>query len=69
MESYSYLLTDQERERFAWWLESQAYSSLEIANQMDKIGVGALSERNKVEAAAYTTVAKILRSTEAMTIS
>ncbi len=64
-----YLLTDQERERFAWWLEAQAHSSLEIAKQMDKIGVGALSRRNKEEAEAYTTVAKILRSTESMSIS
>jgi hypothetical protein len=69
MAEQSYLLTDAERDRFAWWLEHQANSSLEMAKQGEKLGIQVLVQKETAEAMAYTVVAKILRSTQSVTIT
>lgn len=68
MVEQSYLLTDKEKERFAWWLEHQAQSSFEMAKQGEKINLPMLVQKETAEAMAYTVVAKILRSTQSVTI-
>jgi hypothetical protein len=64
-------LTDQERQRFADWLEMEADSNEGLAAQMDKIAgpmMGEVSKRQRIEAAAMRLIAKRLRSTESMSI-
>ena len=68
MSEQSYLLTQTERDRFAWWLEHEAQTSLGMAEQAEKLGVTSLVQKETAEAMAYTVVAKILRSTESVSI-
>ena len=68
MAEHSYLLTETERERFAWWLEHQAQTSFDMAKQGEKLGLQGLVQKETAEAMAYTVVAKILRSTQSMSI-
>jgi len=63
------LLTAQERERFAGWLEREAASSEAIAAQMETSSIPqVLTRKLRAEAAACKIVASILRSTEDMSI-
>jgi hypothetical protein len=69
--SDSYLLTDQERERFALWLERRAESSRGIIKQFETLPsavAATMTTKEKRELAAYLIVAGILRSIEPMTI-
>ena len=68
MAEQSYLLTDAECDRFARWLEHQAQTSLNMAEQGKKVNLPMLVQKETAEAMAYTVVAKILRSTESMRI-
>ena len=68
MAEQSYLLTHKEKDRFAWWLEYQAKTSLQMATQGEKLGLQGLVQKETAEAMAYTVVAKILRSTQSVTI-
>ena len=59
-------LTDDDRRRFASWLEENARTNIALAEQMQKIGVPDVAIRKyRADAAAMTIVANILRSTEA----
>ena len=64
------LLTQQERDRFAAWLEHEAYVGKGLIEQMEKLGPHAapLVAREKAEAAAALLIARKLRSTEGMSI-
>jgi len=65
--SDSYLLSDEERKRFALWLERQAESSKGIIAQFEKLPPAlaeAMIAKERRELAAYIIVAGILRSTE-----
>ena len=59
------LLTPQERERFATWLEHEAATSKRLIAQMEKLGpmAAALSTREKAEASAALLIAQKLRAT------
>lgn len=61
----SMLLTDQERERFAAWLEHEAATDAGLVEQMEKLGpqMAMLATRKKAEAAAALMIARKLRST------
>lgn len=65
-----FLLTDDERRRFAEWCERNADTAFGMAAQMDKLGgpVALLAQKERNEAMAYRIVARILRATESMTI-
>jgi hypothetical protein len=64
------LLTAQERDRFASWLEHEATVGKGLIEQMEKLGPHAapLVVREKAEAAAALVIARKLRSTEGMSI-
>ena len=64
------LLTQQERDRFAAWLEHEAAVGKGLIEQMEKLGphAGPLVAREKAEAAAALLIARKLRSTEGMSI-
>ena len=63
------LLTNEERERFAAYLEQEARSDLAILEQMEKSNMpAALIQKYRVEAMAAQVIAKKLRSTESETI-
>lgn len=64
------LLTDQERDRFASWLEHEATVGKGLIEQMEKLGPHAapLVAREKQEAAAALVIARKLRATEGMSI-
>jgi len=65
------LLTEQERHRFADWLEMEAASSEGLALELDKLfggSVAAIAKQHRMEAAASRLIAKKLRSIESMTI-
>ena len=64
------LLTQQERDRFAAWLEHEAAVGKGLIEQMEKLGPHAwpLVAREKAEAAAALLIARKLRSTEGMSI-
>lgn len=68
--SDSYLLSAEERERFATWLERQAESSKGIIQQMEKLGAHAapLVEKEKRELMACLIVAQMIRNVEEMTV-
>lgn len=60
-----FLLSPQERERFAAWLENEAMTSRAIAEQMENMDSPIskdLARREKIYAAAAITVASKLRS-------
>lgn len=59
------LLTREERERFAAWLENEANTSKILIEQIKKMAHGdVLSKREQMWAAATSFVAQRLRSTE-----
>jgi len=64
-------LTQQERDKFAQYLEDEVKSSLEMITQLNSLNMGAANEAFtklwKTEAAAMTIVAKRLRSIESVT--
>lgn len=65
------LLTDEERQRFAEWLEMEARSAAAMAQQLGKVGpaVGeALSRKERLYAAAATLIARRLRETESFSV-
>jgi len=66
-------LTDQEREKFALYLEQDAASNRALAEQMQKMDttgtMGALASKYKNEAAAAMIVAAKLRSIESDSVS
>lgn len=59
------LLTRQERDRFASWLEREAATAQGLIAQMEKLGphVAPIVAREKVEAAAALIIAQKLRAT------
>lgn len=66
----SMLLTNEERERFAAWLEHEASTAKILIEQMEKLGPHAapLVAREKAEAAAAMLIAAKLRATQSMSI-
>ena len=70
MPEQSYLLTDQERDRFVWWLTKQAETSKGMIQQFEKLGVHqqiTTAEKNYLQACML--LALRLESSESMTIS
>lgn len=66
-----FLLTDAERQRFLQWLEMQAESSKAMLAQFEKLSPAlaeTLAAKEKQELAGYLIVARVLRSSESMTI-
>ena len=66
-------LSQQERDRFATWLEQDAKTTEGMIEQMKKLSMGAalheaMTKKMKTEAAAMLIVAARLRSTEKDTI-
>lgn len=65
----SLLLTSQERDRFASWLEREIETGKGMLQQMEKMpNMEPFIAKQKREMAAYLIVARVLRSTEDMTI-
>lgn len=64
------LLTPQERDRFASWLEHEAATAKILIEQMEKLGphVAPLVAREKAEAAASLLIARKLRATQSDSI-
>lgn len=62
------LLTQDERDRFATWLELEAETATGIIRQLEKMGPGVapLVLREKAEAAAALLIARKLRATESV---
>lgn len=61
----SLLLTQEERDRFAAWLENEAVSGKLIIEQMEKLGpyTAQLVAREKAESNAALLIARKLRET------
>jgi hypothetical protein len=61
----SLLLTVQERDRFATWLENEAKTAKGIIEQLEKLGphTAPVIAREKLEIGAALVIAKKLRST------
>lgn len=59
------LLTPQERDRFAAWLEHEAATAKGLIEQMEKLGphVAPMVAREKAEASAALLIARKLRAT------
>lgn len=66
----SLLLSDEERERFASWLEREIESDKQIIEQTLKLGAHGemLARHLKTKMAAFIVVARDLRNTESMKI-
>lgn len=66
----SLLLSQEERDRFATWLEHEATVGRDLIAQMEKLGPHAapIVAREKAEAAAALVIARKLRSTEGLSI-
>ena len=65
------LLTQQERDKFATYLEQQAHDSEQLAKQMEKLPGSFLPQNINLmrnEAVAYAYVAARLRAVEEQTI-
>ena len=64
------LLTTQERDRFATWLEHEALTTTGLIEQMEKLGphVAPMTARYKAEAAAALVIARKIRSTNSDSI-
>ncbi len=60
------LLTDQERERFAAWLEHEAATDIGIIDQLEKMGpaMTIVAAHKKAEASAALLIARKLRATQ-----
>lgn len=66
----SVLLTSEERERFALWLEADAHGDDALADQMRKLPSmpGELVAMREHDAMAKRRVARLLRSTESVDV-
>ncbi len=66
----SLLLTTQERERFAAWLEHEAETDAVLIQQMEKLGpaFASVAATRKQEVVAAMMIARKLRATEGMSI-
>lgn len=63
--STSLLLTAQERDRFASWLEREVETGKGMIQQMEKMGnMQMFIDKMKREMTAYLIVARVLRTTE-----
>ena len=63
------ILTEQEREKFATWLEEQAKSDDDMAEQIERLpGHDRFSERMKTRSAIFRLVAAELRGIEGFSI-
>lgn len=63
------LLSDEERKKFADWLENEAATANSMIEQMKKLNLpDAIMQREKAEAAAALIIARKLRGTESMSI-
>ena len=64
------LLTAQERDRFATWLEHEAATAKGLIAQMEKLGphVAPMVAREKTEAGAALVIARKLRATHSDTV-
>ena len=64
------LLNQQERDRFAEWLEHEAATAKGLIEQMEKLGphMAPLMAREKAEAGAALLIARKLRSTESFSL-
>lgn len=60
----SILLSSDERERFASWLEADAESDDQLAEQLKKIAHADFAHSRKADAKAKRRVAQLLRSVE-----
>ena len=68
----SLLLTPQERDRFVIYLNQQADSNEQIAEQLEKVGgppMLTVAKKNRMEAAAMRLVSLILASAEYQELS
>ncbi len=61
-------LTQQERDKFATYLEQESKSDADMATQVEKFGPEVLVKKLKVEAMAARVIAEKLRSIETETI-
>ncbi len=61
-------LSQEERNKFADYLEQEIRSNNLIIEQMKKINVPYAIEQKTIETLAYNVVAKILKNTESMDI-
>ncbi len=57
------VLTQEERDKFAQYLEEQAATNETLATEADKIGIQGISMVLRLDAKAFSHVAKRLRST------
>lgn len=63
------LLSEQERERFAAWLEQEAATSEAVVEQMSKLTVPqAFVDKERAEANAARIIARRLRATESVAV-
>jgi hypothetical protein len=64
------MLTEQERQRFAEWLEREALTSKGLIEQMKKLGpaMNIAMQREQAEAAAALLIARKLRATQSMSV-
>lgn len=64
------LLTPQERDRFAAWLEHEAATAKGLIEQMEKLGphMAPMVAREKAEGAAALLIARKLRATHSDSI-
>ena len=62
------ILSESERKRFIEYCECQILSGKAVAEQMHKINLVILAQREAAKVAAYTTVAKDLMAMESQTI-
>lgn len=64
-----FMLTPEERERFASWLEHEASTDDELIAQMEKTGVPrTFVVAREIDAQAKRRIAHILRSTDAVSL-
>lgn len=67
MTTFNRLLSNEERSRFAWWLEQEAADGEAMARNMETMGgagVLELAKKERAEAMAAKVLAARLRSTE-----
>jgi len=56
-------LTQEERDKFAAYLEEQAATNETLAKESDKLGIRGISDVLRLDAKTFSHVAKRLRST------
>lgn len=62
------LLTTNERERFCCWLKNEIESGQLILQQMEKLNVGPLIQKEKTEIGAAIIILRKLQSIEEMQV-